>query len=69
MSAALGAQVSLPCSRAERTQALKTLPLDVKETCLDVRIGRSFLNFPQAVQHLVVIASVHPPPAHRVSPR
>ena len=42
---AVGAQVSLPCNRAERTQALKTFPRFLRDTCLDVRIGRSLLNF------------------------
>ena len=51
-SGAVGVQVSLPCYRAERTQALKTFPRVLRDTCLDVRIGRSFLNFPQAVLHL-----------------
>ena len=60
-SGAVGAQVSLPCNRAERTQALKTFP------CFDVRIGRSLLNFPQAVLHLVTMASLHA--AHSMSPR
>ena len=46
---AVGAQVSLPCNRVERTQTLKTFPRVLRDTCLDVRIGRSLLNFPQAV--------------------
>ena len=50
-SGAVGAQVSLPCNRTERTQALKTFPRVLRDTCLDVRIGRSLLNFPQAVLH------------------
>ena len=58
-SGAVGAQVSLPCHRAERTQALKTFPRVLMDTCLDVRIGRSLLNFPQAVLHLVTMASLH----------
>ena len=68
-SGAVGAQVSLPCNRAERTQALKTFPQVLRDTCLDVKIGRSLLNFPQAVLHLVTMASLHPPPAHSMSPR
>ena len=40
-SGAVVAQVSLPCSRAERTQELKTFPRVLRDTCLDVRIGRS----------------------------
>ena len=64
-----GAQVSLPCNSAERTQALKTFPWVLRDTCLDVRIGRSLLNFPQEVLHLVTMASLHPPPAHSMSPR
>ena len=68
-SGAVGAQVLLPCNRAECTQALKTFPLALMDTCLDVRIGRSLLNFPQAVLHLVTMASLHPPPEHSKSPR
>ena len=62
-SGAIGAQVSLPCNRAERTQALKTFPRVLRDTCLDVRKERSLLNFPQAVLHLVMMASLHPQPA------
>jgi len=54
-SEVVGAQVSLPWRRAERTQASTTFPWTVRDMCLDVRIGRSILNFPQAVQHLVII--------------
>ena len=68
-SGAVGAHVSLPCNRAERTQALKTFPGVLRVKCLDVRIGRSLLNFPQAVLHLVTMASLHPPLAHSMSPR
>ena len=46
-SGAVGAQVSLPCNRAERTQPLKTFPQVLRDTCLDVRIGRSHSNFPR----------------------
>ena len=67
-SGAVGAQVSLPCNRAERTQGVKTFQWVLRDTCLDVRIGRSLLNFPQAVLHLVTMASLHPPPAHSMSP-
>ena len=68
-SGAVGAQVSLSCNRAERTQALKTFRRVLRDTCLDVRIGRSPLNFPKAVLHLVTRASLHPLPAHSMSPR
>ena len=68
-SGTVGAQVSLPCYRAERTQALKTFPRVLRDTCLDVRIGRSLLNIPQAVLHLVTMSSFHPPPSHSMSPR
>ena len=61
-SEAVGAQVSLPWRRAERTKASNTFPRAVRDMCLDVRIGRSFLNFPQAVQHLVIMAREQPPP-------
>ena len=62
-SGAVGAQVSLPCNRAERMQALNTFPQVKGDTCLEVSIGSSFLNFPQAVEHLVAIARADPPPA------
>ena len=65
----LGAQDSLPWSMAECTQAEKTLPWVFRDKCLEVRIGRSFLNLPQATQHLVAIARSHPPPAHSISPK
>ena len=68
-SGAVGAQVSLPCYRAERTQTLKTFPRVLRDTYLYVRIGRSLLNFPQAVLHLVTMASLYPPPAHSMSPK
>ena len=68
-SGAAGAQVSLPCRRADRIQVLKIFPRVLRVTCLEVRSGRSFLNFPQAVQHLVMIANSQPPPAHSMSPR
>ena len=66
---AVGAQVSLPCNRAERMQALNTFPQVKGDTCLEVSIGSSFLNLPQAVEHLVAIARAHPPPALIMSPR
>ena len=59
-SGAVGALVALPCNRAERTQALKTFLRVLRDTCLDVRRGISLLNFPQAVLHLVMMASLHP---------
>ena len=62
-SGAVGAQVSLPCNRAERMQALNAFPHVKGDTCLEVSIGSSFLNFPKAVEHLVAIARAHPPPA------
>ena len=65
-SGACGAQVSLPCNRAEGMQALNTFP---QVTCLEISIGSSFLNFPQAVELLVAIAKAHPPPALNMSPR
>ena len=68
-SGAVGAQVSLPCNGAERTQALKTFPRVLTETCLDVRIGRSLLNLPLAVLHLVTRVRLPPHPAHSMSPR
>jgi hypothetical protein len=68
-SPAVGVYVLLPCSNAERTHASNALPLVVMDKCLDVRIGRSFSKFPQAVQHLAAMARVHPPQAHNMSPR
>ena len=64
MSVEVGAQVSLPWSRAERTQALNTLPRVRGNKCLEVRMGRSFLNFPQAALHLAIIACEQPHSAH-----
>jgi hypothetical protein len=54
-SLAVMAHVFLPRSNAECTHASNALPVVVKDMCLDVRICRSFLNFPQAVQHLVAM--------------
>ena len=68
-SGAVGAQVSLPCNRAERMQALNTFPRVKGDTCFEVSIGSSFLNFPKAVKHLVAIARAHPPPALNMPPR
>ena len=68
-SGAVEAQVSLPCNRAEQMQALNTFPRVKGDTCLEVSIGSSFLNFPQAVEYLVAIARAHPPPALNMSPR
>ena len=42
-----GAHASLPWSMANRTQAANNLPRVLKETCLDVRMGKSFLTFPR----------------------
>ena len=36
---------------------------DEEEDEDEVSIGSSFLNFPQAVEHLLEIARAHPPPA------
>ena len=63
------AQVSLPWRRAEQTKASNTFPRTVRDMCLDISIGRSFLNFPQAVQHLVIMAREQPPPELNMSPR
>jgi hypothetical protein len=61
--------VSPPCNNAEHMHTLNALPLVVQDRCLAMRIGRSFLNFPQAVQHLAAMARVYPPQAHNMSPR
>ena len=58
-SGAVGAQVSLPCNRDKQMQALNTFPRVKGDTCLEVSIGSSFLNFPQAVEHVVAIARAH----------
>jgi hypothetical protein len=55
-SPAVGAHVSLPCSNAEHMHASIALPIVVKDRCLDVRIGMSFLNFLQAVQCLTAMS-------------
>ena len=64
----LVAQVSLPCSIADRTQASYTLPFVVIAKCFEVSIGRSCLNLPHAIPHLLMTASLHPPPALNLSP-
>ena len=68
-SEAFGAQVSLPWSIVDRTQAVNTLPRVLKEMCFEVRIGNSFLNLPQAAQQRAAIARSQPPPAENMSPR
>ena len=55
-----GPYVSLPWSIAERTQASYALPRILGERCLVVRIGKSFLNFPQGIQHLAAMALSQP---------
>ena len=65
-SEAFGAQVSLPWSIVDRTQAVNTLPRVLKEMCFKVRIGNSFLNLPQAAQQRAAIAWSQPPPAENV---
>ena len=61
-SRAVGTQVSLPCNRDERMQALNTFPQVKGDTCLEVSLGSSFPNLPQAVKHLIAIARAHPTP-------
>ena len=65
----LGPHVLLPWIIAERMQATNTLPCILGERCLEVRTGKSFLNFPQATQHLAAMALSQPPPEHSISPR
>ena len=55
MSEVFGPHASLPRSIAERTQAVYTLLHTLGERCLEVRTSNSFLNFPQATQHLAVL--------------
>jgi hypothetical protein len=55
-----GGYVLLPCSNTERRHALNALPLVVKDRCFNVRMDRSFLKFPLAVQHLAAMVRVHP---------
>ena len=61
--------VSQPWSIAKWTQASYTLPRTLRERCLVVRTGKSFLNFPKATQHLAAMALLQPPPEHSTSPR
>ena len=63
-----GPNVSLPWSKAERTQVSSTLPRILGVRCLVVRTGKIFLNFPQAIQHLAMALS-QAPPEHNMSPR
>ena len=49
-SVSLGPHVLLPCNM---------LPRILGERCLLVRAGKSFLNFPQATQHLAIMALSH----------
>ena len=65
-SEAFGAQVSLPWSIVDRTQAVNTLPRILKEMCFEVRIGSSFLNLLQAAQQRAAIARSQPPPAENL---
>ena len=65
----LGPHVSLTWSIAEQTQTTYTLSRILGERCLEVRAGKSFLNFPQATQRLEAIALPQPPPEHSISPR
>ena len=60
--------VSLPWSIAERTQASHTSPRILGERCLVVRTSKSFLNFPQATQHLAAMTLSQPLPEHIISP-
>jgi hypothetical protein len=62
----VGAHVSLPWRNTERAHVSNVLPLVVKDWCLDVRIGRSFLEL-QAVQHLVDGKSVSPSSTQHVA--
>ena len=55
----LVAQVSLPCSIADQTQVSYTLPFVVSAKCFEVSIGRSCLNLPHAIPHLLMTASLH----------
>jgi len=50
--------------RAYYTQEEYNLPRVFKETCLEVRMGRSFLNFSQSTEHLVVTAKKTHHPYH-----
>ena len=66
---AVGAQVSLPCSMAPRTQELYIRPLVRSGRCREVSTGSSCLNLAQTVLYLVMAASSQPPPTHNMSPR
>ena len=65
----VGAQFPLPYNKAERTQDPYKFPRDSKVMCLEVNMGNSFLNLPQATEHLVITANSQPPPAHNIKPR
>ena len=64
-----GPHILLAWSIAERMQALYTLPHILGERGLEVRAGKSFLNFPKATQHLAAMALSQPPLEHSISPR
>ena len=65
-----GPHVLLPWSIANRMQASYTLLRILGEWCLEVRTGKSFLNFSQAMrmQHLAAIVLSQPPSEHSMSP-
>ena len=64
-----GPHVSLSCSNTERTQAVNSFPQIMSETCLEVRIWSTILNFHQAVLHLVIMMRLQPPLASNMSLR
>ena len=57
-----GRHFSLPWNIAERIHATNTLPHILGERCLEVRTGKSFLNFLQSTQHLATMTLSRPPP-------
>ena len=56
------AQVSLAWSVALLTYELLTLSLEVMENEQEVMTDRSLLNLPPVTRHLVIVASLQPPP-------
>ena len=55
--------------QSEHRPCVHTLPGILGEKCLVIRTDNHFLNFIQAVQHLVPMALSQPPPEHSMSPR
>ena len=57
------AHISLPCSIADHTTAEYNFPQVFNKTMLGC-MGKRLLNLPQGTEHLVIMASSHPPSVH-----